>query len=102
MTYVDAINLFEAIWWPVLGAVVFSRGRKLPPSRNRLATIAAFWLILFGVSDGIELYTKAWWRPWWLLVLKGTCLAALAGCAIAALLWRKRSGVTESGDKLEV
>ena len=37
------------------------------------------WLLplsfaVVGVSDLIEAQTGAWWEPWWLLVMKATCV----------------------------
>ena len=37
------------------------------------------WLLplsfaMFGISDLIEVKTGAWWEPWWLLVMKATCV----------------------------
>jgi hypothetical protein len=37
--------------------------------------IAAIAFFAFGASDVVEAHTGAWWRPWWLLVWKGICLA---------------------------
>lgn len=53
-----------------------------------LAGAAAF--ALFGVSDILEAHTGAWWRPWWLLMMKGTCLAVFAWLMIFFIRQRKR------------
>ena len=29
----------------------------------------------FGISDFVEIHTGAWYRPWWLLAWKATCVA---------------------------
>ena len=91
MSYVDAINIFELIWWPVVGAVIAARSSRAPPAWRRLGFVAAVWLVLFGLSDGAELWTKAWWKPWWLLVWKGTCITVLFGCAVARMRLKRRS-----------
>jgi len=39
------------------------------------AAVAAVAFAFFGLSDFIEAHTGAWWQPWWLLVLKGLCIA---------------------------
>ena len=54
--------------------------------RRRILLIAATGFLAFAASDLIEAQTGAWWRPWWLVVLKGSCLATFLGCFIA---WRK-------------
>jgi hypothetical protein len=66
-----------ALWW-VLAIVVAWRFRRAEP--RRVARFAVAWLVLFGISDVIEMSTGAWWRPWPLLALKATCLAALTWC----------------------
>ena len=37
----------------------------------------AIAFFFFGISDVIEARTGAWWRPLWLLVLKGACVIVL-------------------------
>ena len=90
MSDVDAINVFELVWWPVLALVVAARSRQATLPWRRLGFVTAFWLILFGLSDGVELTTKAWWKPWWLLVWKGACLTALVACAVARMRLKRR------------
>lgn len=41
-----------------------------------LCGLLASAFLAFGLSDIIESQTGAWWRPWWLLVLKGGCICA--------------------------
>lgn len=91
MTYVDAINVFELVWWPASGLAIAVRSRNANHPWRRLGLIAAFLLILFGLSDGVELYTKAWWKPWWLLVWKATCINALIVCVVIRVIWLRRS-----------
>jgi hypothetical protein len=68
-----------ALWWALAIVVAVKFGRKQSPAQPT-ARWAVMWLVLFGISDVIEISTGAWWRPWPLLALKGTCLAALLGC----------------------
>ena len=78
-------NYFEAVLWMVIAAIVAVRAR-----RWRLRWMAVAALGAFGVSDIVEASTGAWWRPWWLLLWKGVCVAVLLGVMIAA--WRERVG----------
>jgi hypothetical protein len=41
--------------------------------------LAAVVFFLFGASDAVELYTGAWWRPWWLFTWKALCVISLLG-----------------------
>ena len=82
MTVVDGINAFEVVWWIGCGVVVFAKSlRAEPPHRGR-GLLSAVTLVLFGLSDVVELQTGAWWRPWWLLVWKALCIAILVMCAV--------------------
>ena len=86
MDPITAFNLLEAAWWFIMAVVcgINSRGRW--KTVGRVATIL---LLLFAVSDVIESQTGAWWRPWWLAVLKGFCIVGLIGCGI----WARRIAV---------
>ena len=82
MSVVDGINAFEVVWWLVCGAVVGVKSlRAEPPHRGR-GLLSAVTLVLFGLSDVVELQTGAWWRPWWLLVWKALCIAILVTSAV--------------------
>lgn len=80
----DALTIFnsiEAAFWISVGMTVWGKNRQ-PSLHQRLAQFAAIWFVLFGISDIIEVYTGAWWRPFSLLVFKGACLTALVTCAV--------------------
>ena len=66
-------NYIEAGLWTVVGVgfllhALLRRG-------GATSFIAAGAFLIFGLSDVIETRTGAWWRPWWLLVMKGSCVA---------------------------
>lgn len=65
-------NQFEAGFWffIALVLVLFYR-RELPQPWVWLLPLS---FAVFGVSDVIELDTGAWWRPWWLCVMKVACV----------------------------
>jgi hypothetical protein len=74
-------NYVEAALWGAIGIgflfhTVLRRG-------NGASVITAITFLAFGGSDVVEAHTGAWWRPWWLLVWKGSCLSIFL-----ALLWR--------------
>lgn len=79
-------NLAEACLWACFALIIALAGhrwRALTP-RLRIGLAGAF--LAFAISDLIESRTGAWWRPPGLLVLKGACLVAIAGCS--GLVWR--------------
>ena len=63
----ECFNFIEAILWIGIGlgllCVCFEK-------REKNILITAFLFLLFGVSDIVEIYTGAWWSPWWLLTWK--------------------------------
>jgi hypothetical protein len=69
-------NQLEAVFWILVGfafAVVALVRRTWRPH----SAVAALAFVAFGVTDIVESHTGAWWRPWWLLVWKATCIGAL-------------------------
>ena|SRR5579872_860226 len=78
-------NGCEAILWVVLAAVVGVRFRTAAPKARRVSRALAALLVAFGVSDVIEIYTGAWWRPPAQMIFKGLCLVGLA--VSTARLW---------------
>ena len=83
-------NAVEAVWWWVVAAVV-ARPSFEP---DRLRAVDRWTLVLafaaFGVSDVIEYFTGAWWRPRWLLVLKVGCIAAFITAVVRAVVRGRR------------
>ena len=77
-----AFNAAEAVWWWIVAAVVarppFESDRLR--SGGRWVVVAAF--AAFGVSDVIEYFTGAWWRPCWLLVLRIACIGTFIAVVI--------------------
>ena len=71
------LNLIEAGFWIVLGfaAMLWPRAGR---EQRRIGRFIGLWLIIFGLSDLVEMSTGAWYRPWWLLVWKALCLLMLA------------------------
>jgi hypothetical protein len=92
MTFVDVINIIELIWWPALGIYVAVRSRGQAPHWRGLGFTTALVLIAFGISDAVELTTGAWWKPWWLLAWKATCIAALLAATVLRRRFKRRQG----------
>ena len=71
-------NIIEAVFWGVI-ALVFARwALAMTGNERRTGVIASVAIALFGLSDVVEVYTGAWWRPWWLLTWKGLCIGVFA------------------------
>jgi hypothetical protein len=71
-------NLIEAGLWFCISAVMAAKWLHAPQQLRTTFALLAISFLIFGVSDLIESRTGAWWRPWWLLVMKGACLVMLA------------------------
>lgn len=86
----DYFNLMEGCYWVGLGVLAAWRIRR--PVRRYLLTAD---MVIFGLSDFVEMQTGAWWRPWWLLVWKASCIGFLLFIIIHYLyerrpLWRHK------------
>ena len=84
---VKIFNLLEAGLWISVAVALLILSKRLSDRQRRPAYVAAAAFFLFGVSDLIEIYTGAWWRPLWLLLWKGSCIVGLVTC----LIWHLRA-----------
>ncbi len=69
-------NAIEAVVWWVLGLCMLTAAVWKKPQRRNIIIVGII-LILFGLSDIVEISTGAWWRPLWLLAWKAFCAATL-------------------------
>jgi hypothetical protein len=83
-------NFFEGCLWMAFAAVIGLRSRRMA-SRRGLARLSAAAFFSFGISDFIEISTRAWYEPLALAVFKGLCLAVLAGCLLRFWIRERRS-----------
>lgn len=78
--WVADFNYVEAVFWMVASFVAWRSSRGMEPAKQKNARLASIALFLFGISDLVETQTGAWWRPWWLLIWKTSCVLALLIC----------------------
>lgn len=98
MTVTDGINVFEVVWWIGCGVAVGAKSLRAKPPYRKRGLLSAVTLILFGLSDVVELQTGAWWKPWWLLVWKALCIDILVVCAIIHFRNRAASGAVSADE----
>ena len=67
-------NLIEAVLWFGFTLVFAFKAWHAAKDWRRLFTILAFAFFVFGLSDVIESRTGAWWRPFWLFLMKAACV----------------------------
>lgn len=78
MNFHQIANLAEAVLWGAIGAGFLWQAIRTETSRTRTRCLfAAATFLVFGLTDVIEITTGAWWRPWWLLLMKAVCVIAL-------------------------
>lgn len=91
----QVFNLLEGVFWIALAAVVMLRAK-----RSVLTIGAAATLLLFGVSDFIEVRTRAWYTPWSLFALKAACVLSLL--VHAGIYWKRKRDEAEDRDEPSV
>lgn len=99
MTPVDIFNFLEIGLWATFALVVVLFGDRANLS-GRTRAILSIALLAFSWSDYVELRSGAWWRPWWLILLKGTCLACFAW--VAWSVWARDGRSTSLGERSEM
>jgi len=85
MTVEQVFNLVEGCWWIGLGVWVLRSKNKFA---GRVVVLLSAALVVFGISDYIEMFTGAWWRPVWLFAVKAVCVTV--GIIISIHLYRER------------
>jgi hypothetical protein len=68
-------NIAECCLWLAISVVLLLKSFRDVYEVRATLRVLSVTFFLFGVSDYIEAHTGAWWKPWWLLVLKGCCIA---------------------------
>jgi len=86
----SSFNLVEGLFWIILAFFVWGRSFKVKYIFQKLYLTCGILLIAFGCSDFVEMKTEAWWRPWWLLVWKGGCLAGFVILGVWYYVIKKR------------
>lgn len=76
-------NFLEAGLWISIAAALLVYSIRSESKQRKMAYVAIAALFMFGISDIIEVYTGAWWKPPWLLLLKALCVLALVVCLIS-------------------
>ena len=86
-------NLCEGILWIIIAAVLAFQIRRNPEYRDFLI-VSSVAFFVFGLSDFIEMGTRAWYTPFWLLILKGGCILTFV-LTLRGYLRRKKLNETK-------
>ena len=100
MDYVFAFNVFEAVLWTSIGLFAVGRSVRQRERRRQLLAIAVLFFG-FAVSEVVETQTGAWWKPWWLAVWKGGCIALLIVLGRQQLQWQKQQQQQAADDPVQ-
>lgn len=82
-------NYAEAGLWACIGLGFFLHALLAVGQKRRTSLLAGATFIVFGASDIVETTTGAWWRPWWLLAWKVTCVVVFLALLTGHLRRRK-------------
>ena len=93
MSSYTLFNLYEAIFWIIVGITSYVIGRYLPQKYRGISIYSSLIFILFGLSDFIEIKTQGFLYPivWWLLLWKIICVLAMVHIIIWYLKLRLKS-----------
>lgn len=87
MTIHATFNFWEGWFWIVLSvgtlATTITKQKRIGWFSVGLFVL----LVLFGLSDFVEMRTGAWYKPWWLFVWKAFCVV---GFVLMWFAYRKR------------
>jgi hypothetical protein len=82
-------NSLEMSIWLVVGVAFFANGFRQNNRYKKLTFLLAAAYIAFGLSDGVEIHTGAWWQPWWLLLWKVLCVVIFV-ISLIYYIWNER------------
>lgn len=89
-------NLIEAVLWFAFAAAFAVLAYQASGPKRRLWLIQTVAFLVFSASDVIESQTGAWWRPWWLLIMKASCIAVFLHGVREYLRIPRSAGTVES------
>jgi hypothetical protein len=84
----QVFNLCEGVLWIVMALILSLRIKRQQEYRD-LLIISSSAFFIFGISDFIEIATRAWYTPFWLLITKGVCIVTFA-LALRTYLRRRK------------
>lgn len=93
MEFDQIFNLFEGILWISISVILLIRIRQQKQHAD-LLIVGGVAFFAFGISDFIEIFTRAWYQPISLLMLKAACMIAFVSCLI---VYRRRNRRAQSG-----
>lgn len=67
-------NLVEAVLWVIVSVILLAKTFRSERPLRRVFGGLTIGFFIFAISDLIESRTGAWWRPWWLFVIKAGCV----------------------------
>ena len=70
-------NSLEAVLWFLVATALLLAAARVPTRSRALLGLSASFAV-FGLTDLVEIQSGAWWRPPWLLVVKGVCVITIA------------------------
>ncbi|MEB3885734.1 hypothetical protein [Lyngbya sp. CCY1209] len=81
-------NYIEAGIWGMFALGFAGAATRVTGKARSLRLIASLTFLLFGLSDIVEVQTRAWWHPWWLFAWKVLC--GITMVVLLGIYWRDR------------
>ena len=76
-------NMIEGVFWVVFSLPFWWGLLRKGERRRRFCLFGAVVFVVFGGSDFYEAQTGAWYKPWWLIVWNGACIAGI----VVVIVW---------------
>ncbi len=86
-------NLCEGTLWIIIAVLLALQIRRNAEYRDFLI-VSSLAFFVFGFSDFVEMVTREWYTPFWLLILKGGCILTFV-FTLRAFLRRKKLNETK-------
>ena len=72
MDAVKIYNIIEIFLWLGFSVIFWIPALRRDEKRRAFCITGAVTFMVISASEVVEVYTGAWWRPWWLLVWKAS------------------------------
>jgi len=86
MDYVWAYNIFEGFLWLGFSCIFFIPAMKRTEKNRLFCILGGLAFVFASLSEFYEAHTGAWWKPWWLILWKGS----FAPISVLMYLWYRK------------
>jgi hypothetical protein len=95
MDAAKAYNIFEVFLWLGFSLIFFIPAVKRGEKHRLFCVLGGLGFVFASLSELAEVYSGAWWRPWWLLAWK----ASFGPIFILMFLWYRKIKLADQATK---